>query len=65
MDRKFTLKQWRKVRGLSQTELAEQVGKDISTIVRWEKDGAPVRAEDITKLEQVLNINWADDICMP
>lgn len=65
MERKFTLKQWRKVRGLSQTELAEQVGKDISTIVRWENVGAPVRAEDITKLEQVLNINWADDICMP
>lgn len=63
--RKFTLQQWRKVSGLSQTELAEMVGKDISTIVRWEKEGRPVKNEDIEKLEKALNITWATDVCMP
>ena len=62
---KFTLKQWRRISGLSQTELAEIVDKDVSTIVRWEKDGAPTKIEDIAKLEKALNINWQTDICMP
>lgn len=62
---KFTLKQWRQINGLSQAELAELVGKDVSTIVRWEKNGSPALVEDIAKLEKALNINWQTDICMP
>ena len=65
MKRKFTLKQWRQINGLSQAELAEMVDKDVSTIVRWEKNGAPALVEDIAKLEKALNINWQTDICMP
>lgn len=62
---KFTLKQWRQINGLSQAELAELVGKDVSTIVRWEKNGSPALVEDIAKLEKALNITWQTDICMP
>ena len=62
---KFTLKQWRNVRGFSRERLADMVGKDVSTIQAWEKRGAPPKYEDIRKLEEVLNINWADDVCMP
>lgn len=63
MERKFTLKQWRAIAGLSQTELAEAVGRDVSTIVRWEKgDGAQPRANDIAKIEKALNIEWSRDV---
>lgn len=65
MKQKFTLKQWRQINGLSQSELAEMVDKDVSTIVRWEKDGTPAKVEDIAKIEKALNITWQTDICMP
>lgn len=63
MKRKLTLKAWRVNAGLSQTELAEAVGRDVSTIVRWEKgDGAQPRANDIAKIEKALNIEWSRDV---
>ena len=63
MERKFTLKQWRNIAGLSQAELAEAVGRDVSTIVRWEKEeGAQPRATDIAKIEKALNIEWSRDV---
>ena len=63
MERKFTLKQWRYIAGLSQSELAEAVGRDVSTIVRWEKEeGAQPRAADIAKIEKALGIEWSRDV---
>ena len=63
MERKLTLRAWRVNAGLSQTELAEAVGRDVSTIVRWEKgDGAQPRATDIAKIEKALNIEWSRDV---
>lgn len=38
MSEKFTLKQWRNIRGLSQEELAERVGVTSRTILSYEKD---------------------------
>lgn len=61
MERKATLKAWRVNKGLSQTELAEAVDRDVSTISRWENGGSP-RAQDIAKLEKVLDIEWSRDV---
>lgn len=38
MTEKFTLKQWRNIRGLTQEELAEQAGITARTIGNYEKD---------------------------
>lgn len=62
---KHTLKQWRLLAGLTQTELAKAVGKDRVTVYRWEKGQTHPKANDITKLEQVLNIKWSDDVILP
>lgn len=62
---RYTLKQWRQLAGLTQVELAKAVGKDQTTIVRWEKGETQPKADDIAKIEQVLKIKWSDDITMP
>ena len=66
---KHTLRQWRQLAGLTQKQFAEIIGKDQSTIVRWEKSkaegGTQPKADDIAKIEQVLKIKWSDDIRMP
>lgn len=62
---RYTLKQWRQLAGLTQVELAKAVGKDQTTIVRWEKGETQPKADDIAKIEQVLKIKWSDDVRMP
>ena len=62
---RHTLKQWRQLAGLTQIDLAEAIGKDQSTIVRWEKGATQPKADDIAKIEQVLKIKWSDDVVMP
>lgn len=62
---RYTLKQWRQLTGLTQVELAKAVGKDQTTIVRWEKGETQPKADDIAKIEQVLKIKWSDDVRMP
>ena len=62
---RHTLRQWRRLADMTQTELGEAIGRDQTTIVRWEKGETQPKADDIAKLEQVLNIKWSDDILMP
>lgn len=62
---RHTLKQWRQLAGLTQAQLAEAVGKERTTVYRWEKGDTHPKANDIMKLEQVLNIKWSDDVLMP
>ena len=59
---KHTLRQWRVLMGISQTELGEMVGKTKDTISRWERGTTSPTAGDIAKLEQALNIKWSDDV---
>lgn len=62
---RHTLKQWRQLAGLTQKQLAEKVEKNQATIVRWEKGETQPKADDIAKIEKVLNIKWSDDIVVP
>lgn len=62
---KHTLKQWRMLAGLTQEQLADAVGRERTTIYRWEQGETHPKASDIVKIEQVLNIKWSDDVVMP
>ena len=64
IEERRTLKEWRKHRGLTQSELAEAVGRDRMTISRWENGGQP-KASDIAKIEQALDITWSTDVVVP
>lgn len=62
MKRKGTLKQLRLFAGMTRKNLAEALGKSESTIQNWETGRSQPNANDIAKLEQVLNMKWADVI---
>ena len=62
MKRKGTLKQLRLFAGMTRKSLAEALGKSESTIQNWETGRSQPNANDIVKLEQVLNMRWADVI---
>lgn len=60
MKRKGTLKQLRLFAGMTRQQLAKALGKSESTIQNWETGKTQPNANDIVRLEQVLNIRWAD-----
>lgn len=62
MKRKGTLKQLRLFAGMTRKSLAEALGKSEGTIQNWETGRSQPNANDIAKLEQVLNMKWADVI---
>ena len=64
-DRKFTLRQWRVIAGLSREELADKIGRAPMTIYNWEMGITQPNAVDIANLEDALNINWSQDILLP
>ena len=62
---RHTLRQWRQLAGLTQDDLAEAVGRNRTTIVRWEQGKTHPTAEDIAKIEQALAVKWSDDVILP
>lgn len=63
MPQKFTLRQWRNIRGLSQEELAERVGVTARTIVSYEKNAENLgnaRYITVQKIADELDIKLSD-----
>lgn len=60
--RKFTLKQWRKIRERTLTEMGEAIGVHFTTIARWENNPKMIPLKYIEPIEQYLNIKWKDDV---
>lgn len=40
MDKKYSIKVWRNIAGMTQEEVARELGVSRQTVVNWEKDGA-------------------------
>lgn len=62
---RYTLKQWRRLRGITLQGLADTVGVDYTTVWRWENGVVQPNAKYIPLLEKALNIKWSDDLLMP
>jgi transcriptional regulator with XRE-family HTH domain len=59
---RHTLRQWRQLTGLTQTELAEACNTNKDTVSRWERGKQQPRADEILLIEKALSIKWSDDI---
>lgn len=59
---KYTLKQWRLLRGKTQRQIGDALGVSDVTIHNWETGKLEPKASYIAKLEEVLDIKWSDDI---
>ncbi len=54
------LKHLRKLRGISQERLAEEVGVSRQTVCRWENGRAVPRAEDIKNICHALGVDYSE-----
>ena len=52
----YTLKQWRAIRGLSQTELAESIGKTQITVSNWETGKTAPTVLQMQKMCQIYKM---------
>jgi transcriptional regulator with XRE-family HTH domain len=59
---RYTLKQWRQLADMTQTELAEACNTNKDTVSRWERGAQQPRADEISLIEKALSIKWSDDI---
>jgi len=61
---KLSLDAWRRARGLSQSEVASQLGVHVNTYLRWEKHPGEIRYDKAIAIANLFNINL-DDIILP
>jgi transcriptional regulator with XRE-family HTH domain len=47
---------YRKCRGLSQDEFAEEIAVDPGTLARWEKNKSQPKGKHLTKVESILTL---------
>lgn len=62
---KQNLPKFRKVKGLSQEELANAIGAARGTIANYERGKGGATIETISKLAQVLNVDETDLVAPP
>ena len=60
----YTLKEWRRLRGISQSYLAKRIGVSKLTILKWESGGTEPKWSDLVKLARELNTGGIDNISM-
>lgn len=61
----LTIAQWRKLRNLTQAELAGKVGVTANTIRAWERNTDPIKLGQLDKLEEALGVSRDNIIFMP
>lgn len=62
---KKSLAEWRKSKGLSQTALADMIGKTQKTISQWETGKTEPYPSDLDKIHAVLKLRQTDHILLP
>lgn len=56
---------WRRIANMSQEELAEALDVDRVTVSLWETGYHLPNASNRRKIEQVLNIDYFEDVAVP
>lgn len=59
---RFSIKQWRQVRGLSQEEMAARIGVHPNTYRKMESDPIRIRLITLQKICEVLKVSSSDII---
>ena len=59
---RFSIKQWRMVRGLSQEEMAARIGVHPNTYRKMESDPMKIRLITLLKICEALKVNSSDII---
>lgn len=62
---KYTLKEWRNLRGFTMAGLGKKVGKSKVTIWKWETGRTEPKISDMEKLRAALKLSAKDSIILP
>lgn len=62
---KHTLREWRRIKELSQQELGDLVGVSKTTVVHWEEHPERMRVERVKQVALALEISIDDIIILP
>lgn len=62
---KYTIKEWRTLRSMSQADLADAIGKTSVTISKWEQGHTEPKMSDMDKLRKALKLKPSDSIVLP
>lgn len=65
MEQRFTLEQWRKIRGYSQEKMAELCGVHINTYRMWEQNPSSIKLGKALEIAEILGITVDDIIFLP
>lgn len=58
----LTLKEWRRAKGVSMSELAEQLHVSVSTVNNWENKGQKMPVDLAIKACEYLGVDFKDVI---
>ena len=53
----LTLKQWRRVREISQENMAKQLGIHVNTYINWEQDPGGITITNAGKIAKILGVS--------
>ena len=56
MPEQFSIKVWRVNAGMTQQDVADKLGLNKATIVRWEKEGAELRGLELYALDRKAHV---------
>lgn len=59
------LVEWRRARGISQPEMAKNIGISMPTYVRWEKDPGKITMAKASEIAKILEVDMSDIIFLP
>lgn len=65
ISRKQPLAIWRKLAGYSQDAFAKEIKVNRASVSAWENGTKMPRANNIAKIEEVLNIDYFNDVVVP
>lgn len=61
----FTIAEWRRLRGMSQADIAEKCGVHVNTWIKWEKKPSIIKISNAQKIAEVLQVDIRDIIFLP
>lgn len=61
----YTLKEWRRLRGITQSDLGKRIGRSKLTIISWEKGTTEPKWSELAMLAKELRTGGIDNIIMP
>lgn len=62
---RLTIKEWRRLKGISQEKMADMCGVHVNTYRAWEENSADIKLSKAITVAEKLGVGLSDIIFMP